>query len=73
MSTCTSGNIFDRFNKLASLYPDSEALRFPRSSKSTSYRELLSITNQICNSLLILNIRKGDVLALFHDRSEYAY
>ena len=73
MSTYSNRNLFDRFNNIVSLHPDSEALLFPRSSKSTTYKELLLISNHFCNSLIELNIQKGDVVAIFHDKSEYAY
>ena len=73
MSIYNSRNIFDRFNNLVSLYPDSKALLFPRLSKSITYKELLFISNHFCNSLIKLNIQKGDVVAIFHDKSEYAY
>ena len=73
MSIYNSRNIFDRFKNLVSLYPDSEALLFPRLSKSITYKELLLISNCFCNSLSELSIQKGDVVAIFHDKSEYAY
>ncbi len=41
--------------------------------KKYTYREINELSNRISRFLLLNNIRKGDVVAIFNDKSPYAY
>ena len=65
-------NLGLQFYAVASTFANQTALRFP-DGKEVTYAELNQLSNQIARYLLQNGIKKGEVLAIFNDKSTYGY
>lgn len=65
-------NLGIKFGQIAAAYADRPALRFPDGSVLT-HGALDKLANQIAHLLIGTGLRRGDVAAIFHDKSAPAF
>lgn len=71
MTTYTH-NLAQAFSQVVNSNPESIALRFP-DSREVTFEQLDQRCTQIAHWLLQKNVQKGDVVAIFHDKSTAAF
>jgi len=60
------------FYNISETYNSNAALRYP-TGEEYSYKEINNISNKLSRFLLDTGIAKGDVIAIFNDKSLFAY
>jgi D-alanine--poly(phosphoribitol) ligase subunit 1 len=65
-------NLGIKFYETAAVAENKTALSYPDGS-SYDYRNINALSNQLARFLLSNNIRKGEVVAIFNEKSVYAY
>src|SRR5471030_1579745 len=65
-------NLGLQFYQVAKTNADRTALKYP-SGDIFTYRQLNALSNKIARFLLSNGIKKGDVVAIFNDKSPYAW
>ncbi len=65
-------NIGTLFSKTAGIHSERTALKYP-DGKTISYSELESLSNRIAHFLLTHGLKRGDVIAIFNNKSPLGY
>ncbi|MBI5314534.1 MAG: amino acid adenylation domain-containing protein [Nitrospirae bacterium] len=66
-------NLAIAFESVVEEYPDRPALIYPDIGSVVTYRELAILATRIAGALHVRGVRKGEVVALFHDKSPAAF
>ena len=65
-------NLGHKFYRIAESFPDMPALLY-ENKENVSFSELNNLSNQIAQNLLASNISAGNVVGIFHNKTEYGY
>jgi D-alanine--poly(phosphoribitol) ligase subunit 1 len=65
-------NLGLKFREIAGVHAERPALRHP-DSEITSYAQLEQLSNRIACLLVVRGLRRGEVVAMFHDKSPAAF
>nr|WP_316640666.1 amino acid adenylation domain-containing protein [uncultured Roseateles sp.] len=71
MMYCT--DLAKAFQRIAAVHGERTALLYPASRLQVSYSELAQLSEQLAVALRARGLRRGDVLAIFHDKSPRAF
>lgn len=66
-------DLFQAFHGIAALQGERSALYYPANDLRVSYRELNQLSSDLAQALASQGLRRGDVLAIFHDKSPRAF
>ncbi|WP_156486848.1 AMP-binding protein, partial [Prochlorococcus sp. MIT 1303] len=66
-------NLFKRFTQVVARNSNGKAIVYAKNLEFVSYRRLLHLTENCSKFLISRNCKKGDVIAVFHNKSTEAY